>query len=770
MKVQTQTLLVIGFCTLLFFSFLYFFIQPSLLEEANDFDKHNIITDMNRVEKFTAIEKDNLNRLNGDWAVWDDSYSFIQTESEQYFKSNLTDGTFVNNQLNYMMYVRGKEEVIYARGYDFLKEEELPIPPGLINQLLSIAQDNNTEELTFLWEDGSKPVIFSIRSIFRSGGKGESRGKLIMGRIIDETYISNMGNALSLSLSINPDKGSYENDEVEIINNQLIQGNLNLTDLYDQPILQINMLQERSFFQEKKQSMNQLMGNLFSAILVLTLVTFIVFRKLFITPVARLAAQMKEIRFGENFTIRLQAKTSSIKEITELEESINTMLCKLETTHGEVLKLAYQDSLTSLSNRVQLYQEFISFARRHNNQVAVLFFDLDGFKRVNDTWGHSVGDSLLIRVADRLQACFSHENSIIARIGGDEFVVVTTYQDSAHLKAKAKKINDKINEEYVFGQVKTYVSSSIGISQFPEDSTQFEDLLKFADMAMYEAKMKGKNQFVFYHSLAQGSRYQELFAIKNDLIYALANKQFHLVYQPIHHAMTNEILAVEALLRWNHPEQGLISPEKFIPILEETGQINEVGRWVLEESVKQVKKWHEAGHRSLSLAVNFSKTQLKEKDLFLQHLDTVLKRHKFPSERLQVEITESDIAVFDYEIINFVQGLQARSIKVSLDDFGVGVSSLYGLRNIPVDIIKIDRSFINRIPNQSFDASLLTGLYQILRELHIEVVTEGIETEDQLKFVMDHSDSQLQGYFLNEPKSASEIDEQLFPAYQPDTG
>jgi len=283
-------------------------------------------------------------------------------------------------------------------------------------------------------------------------------------------------------------------------------------------------------------------------------------------------------------------------------------------------------------------------------------------------------------------------------------------------------------------------------------------VLQHADIAMYEAKRKGKNQFVFYGDLEGDIEYKNILNLENDLKYALKQGELYLDYQPVYSPDGLQLIGVEGLLRWNHPTKGLIPPNIFIPIAEYGNFICDIGEWVLEQSIKQVVQWREAGLGSIGVAINVSKQQMKQKDRFIWKMDRWLKEYDLSPSELQIEITESDIFYFDNEVREFAHELIKRGVRVALDDFGVGTSTLFNLKQLPVNVVKIDRSFVRNVPDEPFDSQLLTGIYQVLDDLGFEVITEGVETEEQAQFIRANSHSKMQGYYYSRPIKPSQVE------------
>ena len=356
--------------------------------------------------------------------------------------------------------------------------------------------------------------------------------------------------------------------------------------------------------------------------------------------------------------------------------------------------IAYHDYLTELPNR-RMFEEQLSkqlmAAKVSHKKLAVLLIDLDRFKSVNDTLGHSVGDALLKQLAKKLQDCLD-ENQTVYRVGGDEFcIVLSEVENHSEVMSLSDKIIQKIKEEFIIEGFELNITASVGISHSPEDGITVESLFKNADTALYFSKSQGRDQAQCYSPSLNVQAFK-LFALSNDLRKALEKKELFLQYMPRVDAQTTQILGAEALIRWNHPDWGLVSPEEFIPIAEETGLIIPIGEWVLREACKQIKKWEDMALPPMIISVNFSVQQLLKKNI-LQTIDQIVEESGISPERLEVEITESSFISNENEVTQLLAELKKRKIKVSLDDFGTGYSSLYLLKRLALDTIKIDKNF-----------------------------------------------------------------------------
>ncbi len=421
--------------------------------------------------------------------------------------------------------------------------------------------------------------------------------------------------------------------------------------------------------------------------------------------------------------------------------------------------LAHHDALTELPNRIfflDRLRQSLARARWHNRRIAVLFLDLDRFKNINDTLGHAVGDRLLQLIARRF-ADSIREGDVVARLGGDEFaILLDDISSEKDIPTIANKILDTLAPAFHIDERELFVSASIGISLYPADGEDSDTLLKHADVAMYRAKDAGKNNYQFY-SADMSARAFERLTLESSLRHALERHEFTLYYQPQIDTDSGRIVGVEALLRWQHPDLGLIAPTEFVPLLEETGIIVPVGQWVLRAACEQISQWRRSGRGHLRVAINLSARQFNEPD-FVSFIDRTVRATGCDPAQVELEITESVIMRHTQSAINALEALNRMGTRLAVDDFGTGYSSLSYLRRFPIDTIKIDRSFISDIQSDADDAAITSAIIGMAQRLKIDVVAEGVETLEQLTFLRSNGCRVVQGYLFSKPLPANELE------------
>lgn len=430
-----------------------------------------------------------------------------------------------------------------------------------------------------------------------------------------------------------------------------------------------------------------------------------------------------------------------------------------KTAEQQIEYQAYHDALTGLANR-RLFHEHLSLALalagRYERLVAVLFLDLDHFKLINDSLGHSVGDALLKQVARRLKDTV-HEGDTVARVGGDEFtIVIQELGRREHLASIAQKVLRTIEDPFDVNGHRLYITTSIGITIFPDDGADAEELLKNADMAMYRAKAEGRNTYqMSTHELNRST--QERMLLESGLHRAVERGEFDLFYQTQIDARTGSIVGMEALLRWNDPSRGIIAPADFISVAEDRGFIVVIGDWVLREACLQAKKYIDRGAPGFRVAVNISARQFRDPSL-LTTIELAIEAAGIDPSALEIEITES-IAMHDMEAtIATLTQLRATGVSIAIDDFGTGHSSLSYLKRFPIDALKIDKAFVLDLPDSFEDAAIVQAVIQLGKGLGLRVIAEGVETEAQLAFLREHGCNAMQGFYFSYPVPADELD------------
>ncbi|HHO8148940.1 TPA: cyclic di-GMP receptor MorA, partial [Pseudomonas aeruginosa] len=433
-----------------------------------------------------------------------------------------------------------------------------------------------------------------------------------------------------------------------------------------------------------------------------------------------------------------------------------------KASERRIHRLAYYDALTHLPNRT-LFQDrlhtALQQAERNGQWVVLMFLDLDRFKPINDSLGHAAGDRMLQEVATRLSACVSQDDTV-ARMGGDEFTLLLPSQGDREIALKraiqvAELILGRLARPFTLEGREFFVTASIGVALSPQDGAELSLLMKNADTAMYHAKEMGKNNFQFYQA-EMNARTLERLELESDLRRALELGEFVLHYQPQFTGDGRRLTGAEALLRWQHPRRGLVPPSEFIPVLEEIGLVAQVGDWLLAEACKQLRSWHKAKVRVPKVSVNLSARQFADGQLG-ERIAAILYETGIPPACLELELTESILMSDVAEAMQILSGLKRLGLAIAVDDFGTGYSSLNYLKQFPIDVLKIDRSFVDGLPHGEQDAQIARAIIAMAHSLNLMVIAEGVESQAQLDFLREHGCDEVQGYLFGRPMPAEQF-------------
>jgi len=446
------------------------------------------------------------------------------------------------------------------------------------------------------------------------------------------------------------------------------------------------------------------------------------------------------------------------KDIQKLLRGLHRQIAKLEAAKRELAHISQHDGLTGLPNRIMgagRITQAIRQAERNGNRLALLFVDIDNFKSVNDTMGHAAGDELLKTISQRLAGCIRHSD-IVCRQGGDEFIIGLTELDAAASAAEvAEDIMAELNRPMILDGHEFRTTGSIGIAIYPDDATDYEELASLADIAMYQAKESGRNLVCFFEA-EMNKTSQESRRLVPEIRRAIAHGEFHLLYQPVFELETSRLVGVEALVRWNHPKRGELSPAFFIPAAEKSGLIVDLGEWVLREACAQMARWRQQGHLELTMAVNLSAVQFLRGNVETM-IETILAESGVPAHCLELEITESALIRDPEQFIATLDRLKHLGVALAIDDFGTGYSNFAYLPRLKIDRLKVDRSFIAKLLDTQEDLSIVTAIIQVARAYNLQTTAEGIEDRGAIAQLLSLGCDLGQGFHFSRPIAADEI-------------
>ena len=512
---------------------------------------------------------------------------------------------------------------------------------------------------------------------------------------------------------------------------------------------------------------------LITSVAMLALIAFLmwILRRLLINPIRQLSLAAREIGRGQ---VLVPINVHSDDEIGDLAKTFKQMGRNLAHYNEQVHYIAYHDSLTGLPNRL-MFKDYlkraIAEAKRSQQELALLFLDLDNFKRINDTLGHQSGDKLLQNFADRLNGCLrssdvvshtSHDSSsnMIARLAGDEFIILLPRTTGASQTDRiARRILDALSEPFIVGKHELFISTSIGISLFPDDGQSVDDLMKNSDIAMYHAKKSGRNNFQYFSGKMNEASLFKL-KIEGRLRHAVENGELMLHYQPQVDLASGQISGAESLLRWTDPELGQVSPEVFVPIAEEYGLIIPISEWLVHETCRQGRQWLDRYNQPITMAINISAVHLSGHDLE-GLIAGILRQSGYDPQYLEMELTESSILSDPNQAIRTLVNIQRMGLQTSLDDFGTGYSSLNYLMRLPLNKLKIDRSFIQNLEKDGRSVAIVSAIIAMAHSLNLEVIAEGVEVESHIRLLRKMKCDILQGYYIARPMPATDFEQLL---------
>lgn len=638
-------------------------------------------------------------------------------------------------------------------------------------------------------------ILLSICPILTSAGEGPINGYIVLGANFTEKKIADIGEELNSEIKLTFLKDfeydrkffDLKDDKIQIdaVSDQKIIGRAFLDDIDGKHLLLLSIEKNRDINNIGEAGIKATLWLLLGLFFLFAIIITVILDRGILLRFQELSNDIRKIGEGKDLSVRLKRQNID-DELTDVSNEINGMLGALERsqlflsksesalkkaieklqdevlehekTQEQIKYIAYHDTLTGLPNRNllnELLVHSITLAERNNKCMAVLFLDIDGFKMINDSKGHGMGDQILQEVAERLLKTL-RKSDVIARHGGDEFIVIIEELDNCSgVELIANKIINCFQEPFHLENQDYFLTTSVGVAVYPADGQTPDMLIKNADIAMYKAKENGKNQYLFCTPVMKDVA-NETMELSTNLYRAIEKNEFELYYQPQLSCHNNQIMGVEALIRWRHPVMGLISPAKFIPIAEKTGLILPIGEWVLRTACQQNKKWQEQGLPKIRMGVNLSLRQFHNNDL-LNLVESVLKETKLAPQYLELEITETIAMKEKSYIINTLNAFRQIGVSIAIDDFGIEYSSLSYLKHLPVDRLKVAMQFIRGIGIDHKDEALAKGIIVLAKSIGMNVIAEGVETKEQLEFLKNHNCDEIQGYYFFKPLIEAEM-------------
>ncbi|NRF95095.1 EAL domain-containing protein [Paenibacillus frigoriresistens] len=778
MTLRRKVLIFVGMIVLFGLACTYFSLDRILLNRFAQLDDRALRADMQKMVLTFEHETENLKSNMIDYSASNSTYDFMQKitilsriENDPYIQNKFNDAFFQTNNIHFIALLGTKNQLIYNRFYDVAAGRQTSPPDGMLNSVLAnggvlIHFEGEFQSKTGVVATREGPMLVVSLPVIKSTMEGPIQGALVVGRYLDAmeierlTILSHSQFKFQLVEDLQIPAIPENTDGTPFIwldnisSEKVIVHSL-LKDVYGNPYLVLSTEKTRDVYNPGQFAVKLYALVLTLIVLCISIGIMIVIDRMILKRIEGLVINFRSITRKQDFTLRICSQGAD--EFAQLEKEFNTMMSSLEGSRNLLEQQANYDPLTLLPNRALFFNKLesaIKEAKAKEMRLAVLFIDLDRFKWVNDTWGHDHGDDLLKVIATRLQEGMEAENTV-SRLGGDEFTVLLTKisgKEAAYLKAN--QIHTALASSYLLKGRQFHTTASIGISIYPDDGSTPEELVKYADIAMIKSKESGRNHLSAYSNVLLEDLERKIM-LETQLASALFNDEFHVFYQPIVDAQSLQIVKVEALLRWEHPVLGWISPSEFIPIAETSGAIITLGNWVLSRACSDIKKLKQSGHPDLIVTVNVSVLQL-EQDQFLEDISSILQDAEIRTEDIELEITES-VTMSQGKAAEELMKLLDLGVRISVDDFGTGYSSLSYLRRFPLHTIKIDKSFIAEMTVVDFDRTISKAIIDLGHHLQLKVVAEGIETEEHFNLLKALGCDEIQGYYISRPLDFSSI-------------
>ncbi len=815
MKLRNKVLIAISIAWILFLGLTYLGSKVFLLQSFLALEQTRADNDLDRVDQALDQVNYSLYTFTSDWSHWNDAYSFMRGKNPEFIPGNINMTAFINSNINVLTFWDKAGNLVFGASVDRGAEKYVGFPPGFENYVypgsLVLKREDVNKDLRgyIITKNG---IMLIAATATTDGDKVQPPlGAMVTARYLDEALVKKIAETTKVALELftseqlkNSKKLEPNFKELEKnkkghlaipLDENMLEGFSLIRDINNKPIGMFRMTTPRSIYASGKQAVNYY---LLTFIILGVIFSFLMLWLLRILIIKRLERLDKEVaNISDNNAISLRVDASGSDELSSVSAEVNHMLDIIQASHDQLehrvlertqelqktniqlhqeiserksverelvihkehlVRLAHYDNLTTLPNRVffnEILNKAINHAKRHNKVLAILFIDLDRFKNINDALGHSVGDLVLKELASRYNVLL-RAGDILARLGGDEFILLLNdIKDPKYAGPVAEKILKACAEPIKIESHEFFLTASVGISIYPNDGQSLEDLQKNADMAMYKAKKAGGGIYQYYTHEMDAAAHEHI-KLEAELRKAIQNNEFVLYFQPQLNLKTGKVNRAEALIRWEHPELGLVPPMKFIPLAEETGLIMPIGEWALHEACRLAKSWQDKGYDPVAVAVNISPKQFRHQDV-AQIVADALKESKLNPKYLEVEITETAVMDNVEEAINKLTIINKMGVSISVDDFGTGYTSISYLRQFPVSVLKIDQTFIKGLPNNQNDVAITSAVIALGHNLGLEVVAEGVETAEQMQYLTEHNCDLIQGYFISRPLPESKV-------------
>ncbi|MBW9170572.1 EAL domain-containing protein [Clostridium estertheticum] len=764
MKLSAKLFKIVLLISLILICFLYMISKSFLLKSFTDMEIDKAFKDTKVVLNYIQNDLNNINDVNLDYARWDETYNYMNNRNNKYIEDNFDDTTSMGGvKINFIFITDNQGNIVYKKN---MKEDTkemftLAFAKNVTSNISKLLSNNNIKNVKGTLLYGKYPILISAQRITKGSGLGHSPGFLIFAKYYDKEEIDmlNQNTGLKTEMAYY-DKGLILNNDfirknefVKVSNEKIIIGYGLINDIFSKPSFFVKITSERNIFKKVQNTMDFYLLIVLAALIIFSLSIFILIHVFVVRKIEIINEVVENVHNYYDVFPSIILKGND--EISELGSKFNDMFQRLKKSDETIVSLANYDALTGLTNRKKLIENITDLLKNKNENLAVFFITLDKFKAINESFGHQVGDIVLAKVAERLENNIAKSKDMVSRIGGDEFIVIIRDLISAADATEiAEKIVKTLSGAYIYNDESLYIGASVGISLFPQHGNDVDALIRNADLAMYEVKNSGGHGYRLYNNIMNYNN-NRMLQMEKDLKSAMERNEFITYYQPIIDLKLMKVLSAESLIRWKCGDK-IIQPIEFIPIAKKIGKMVEIDNWMLLNACTQCKKWQNSGSKNFSISVNTSYKQLIQAN-FVQIVMNICRNQSLDPKYLNLEITEGEAMEDINLIIKVLLELKSCGIKISMDDFGTGYSSLSWLSKLPIDTIKIDRSLIINLDNNSKNIAIIKAIIAVADSLDIKVIAEGIETKTEFLTLKELGCQYIQGYLIGKPMMASDF-------------
>ncbi|MCB2307456.1 EAL domain-containing protein [Clostridium estertheticum] len=764
MKLSAKLFKIVLLVSLILICFLFIISKSFLLKSFTDMEIDKAFKDTKVVLNYIQNDLNNINDVNLDYARWNETYNYMNNRNNKYIEDNFEDTTsMAEAKINFIFITDNQGNIIYKKN---MKEDTkemftLAFAKNITSNIAKLLSNNNIKNVkgTFLY--GKYPILISAQRITKKDGLGHSPGFLIFAKYYDKEEMDTLNQNTGLKteiayydkeLILNNDF-IRKNEFVKVSNEKIISSYGLINDIFSKPSFFVKVTSERNVSKKAQNTLDFYFLIVIVALIIFSLSIFILIHVFVVRKIKIINSVVENVHNSYDVFPSIILKGND--EISELGSKFNDMFQRLKKSDETIVSLANYDTLTGLTNRKKLLENIRDLLKNKNENLAVFFITLDKFKAINESFGHQVGDIVLAKVAERLENNIAKSKDIVSRIGGDEFIVIIRNLISEEGAIEiAGEIVKTLSGAYIYNEESLYIGASVGISLFPQHGNDVDTLIRNADLAMYEVKNSGGRGYRLYNNIMSFNN-RRMLEMEKNLKNVMERNEFITYYQPIIDLKLMEVLRAESLIRWKCGDK-VIQPIEFIPIAKKIGKMVEIDNWMLHNACVQCKKWQNSGSKNFSISVNTSYKQLIQAN-FVQLVMNICRNQSLDPKYLNLEITEDEAMEDINLIIKVLLELKSCGIKISMDDFGTGYSSLSWLSKLPIDTIKIDRSLIINLDNNSKNIVIIKAIIAVADSLDIKVIAEGIETETELLTLKELGCQYIQGYLIGKPMMASDF-------------